>query len=247
MNKILISLSISLISCLGWAQSGFKSIRVSPDIELFQISSNAYLHVSYLNSAQYGRMGANGLIVVNKGEALLFDTPWNYELTNDLVNWMTDSMNWQIAGFVPNHWHDDCMGGVEVLKQKNIKTYANQLTVDIAKERAIPVSDIAFPGKLELKLGEIEVVCYFLGAAHSMDNIVVWIPSQKILFAGCMVKSLGSMDLGNTADGNLAAYAATISLLIEKFPDAKVVVPGHGRFGGVELLNHTLKLAEKSL
>jgi metallo-beta-lactamase class B len=243
MKKILISLSISLISCFGWAQSVFKSMRVSADVELIQISSNAYLHVSYINSSQYGRIGANGLIVVDKGEALLFDTPWNVDQTNDLVNWLADSMQVQITGFVANHWHEDCMGGVEVLKQRNVKTYAHQLTVDIAKERGLPVSEYPFSGRLELKLGEIVVECYFLGAAHSMDNIVVWVPSQKILFAGCMVKGLNSVDLGNTVDGDLNAYPSTIKLLMEKFPDAKVVIPGHGGLGGFELLDHTLKLA----
>lgn len=89
------------------------------------------------------------------------------------------------------------------------------------------------------------ILCYYLGAAHSLDNIVVWIPSEQILFAGCMIKSLNSKDLGNTADGDLAAYPQTIDRLIHKFPVVKYVIPGHGTFGGLDLMTHTKELAKR--
>ena len=78
-----------------------------------------------------------------------------------------------------------------------------------------------------------------------MDNIVVWIPSELILFAGCMIKSGNSKDLGNTVDGDLIAYPKTIDKLITKFPKAKIVIPGHGQFGGLDLITHTKELSTK--
>ncbi len=86
---------------------------------------------------------------------------------------------------------------------------------------------------------------YYLGAAHSMDNIVVWIPSEQILFPACMVKSIGSKNLGNTTDGDLTAYPKTLAKLIKKFPSAKIVIPGHGKHGGLELIKHTIELTNK--
>jgi metallo-beta-lactamase class B len=59
-----------------------------------------------------------------------------------------------------------------------------------------------------------------------------------------MCKSLESTNLGNTADGDLKEYASTIRKVMNEFPDAKVVVPGHGKAGGMELLTHTAKLAD---
>ena len=94
-------------------------------------------------------------------------------------------------------------------------------------------------------LGDKTIDCFYLGAAHSTDNIVVWIPSEKILFAGCMIKSVNARNLGNTADGDLTAYPGTIKKLLAKFPDVKVVIPGHGDFGGMELVKHTKELAEE--
>ena len=89
------------------------------------------------------------------------------------------------------------------------------------------------------------IECFYFGPAHSSDNIVVWIPSEKILFAGCMVKSIDATNLGNTADGDLNAYPHTIDRLLSRFPDAKIVIPGHGKFGGLELILHTKELTSR--
>ncbi|HOZ15061.1 MAG TPA: hypothetical protein PK784_09755 [Tenuifilaceae bacterium] len=52
---------------------------------------------------------------------------------------------------------------------------------------------------------------FYIGLYSSfVDNIVVWIPLEKILFSGCMAKSTNSTNLGNTVDGDLKAYSITI-------------------------------------
>ena len=48
--------------------------------------------------------------------AYLFDTPVNDALTKDLLDWIRDSLHAEVIGFVPNHWHEDCMGGPELLQ-----------------------------------------------------------------------------------------------------------------------------------
>ena len=151
-------------------------------------------------------------------------------------------MKLKVVGFVPNHWHVDCMGGLGFLLNQNIESYANQMTIDIAKSKGLPIPKYGFKDSLQLKLGDKLIHCYYLGAAHTKDNIVVWIPSEQILFAGCMVKSMGSNDLGNTVDGDLKAYPITIDKLIDKLPNAKIVIPGHGQYGGIELIKHTKDL-----
>jgi metallo-beta-lactamase class B len=78
-----------------------------------------------------------------------------------------------------------------------------------------------------------------------MDNIIVWLPDEKILFPGCMVKEMRSNNLGNIADGNVKEYPNTIQKVINKFPTAKIVIPGHGQIGGIELLRHTIELAKQ--
>jgi metallo-beta-lactamase class B len=229
---------------LGSASHSQDLIRITDDLELIRISDNAYIHVSWSDLPDYGRVGANGLVFISGGRAFLFDTPWNDSLTCILVSYLEGQMHLKIEGFIPNHWHEDCMGGLGCIKSHSIKSYANQLTVDIARSKGLPVPDEGFTDSLTLRLGDKMIYCWFPGAAHTMDNIVVWIPSEKILFPGCICKSLDSRNLGNTADGDVADYPATVDLIIEKFREATIIIPGHGSYGGQELLTHTRSLCE---
>lgn len=231
------------IPLVVFAQTGYQMIRVSNDIELIKLSEHAFVHVSYADMPPYGRVASNGLVFINGREAFLLDTPVNDSLTEQLMAWLKDSLRINIVGFVPNHWHEDCMGGLGFLQRQKIESYANQMTIDIAKGKNLPVPAFGFRDSLSLSLGGKVIQCYYMGAAHSLDNIVVWIPSEQILFAGCMIKSLNSKDLGNTADGDLVAYPQTIDKVLKKFPVVKWVIPGHGAFGGRELITHTKELA----
>jgi len=245
MKKLIIVVIAVLFYYCGLSQSGYRRIKISNDIELIKLSEHAYVHVSYAEIPPYGRVASNGLIFINEGEAFLFDTPVTDSQTNDLVSWLKDNLKLKIVGFVPNHWHSDCMGGLGYLQSLHIKSYANQKTIDIAKSKHLPVPDYGFKDSLQLKLGNKLIKYYYFGAAHTLDNIVVWIPSEQILFPGCMIKSMDSKNLGNTADGDLSAYPGTIDKLIKKFPSAKIVIPGHGEIGGFELIRHTKALLAK--
>lgn len=235
-------LFIIVIMTLNQLQSQ-DIIKISADLELVRISNNAFMHVSYGEVPGYGRVAANGLIFIEGHKAILFDSPWNDTQTEVLITYLEEEMGLKMKGFVPNHWHNDCMGGLGYLKSRKIISYANSLTQQIAREKGLPVPDHGFSDSLVLRLGRKEVRCYFPGAAHSTDNIVVWIPSEKILFPGCICKSADVRNLGNTADGDLAAYPKTVEWIIRKFPDAKTVIPGHGGYGGPELLTHTHSMA----
>ena len=94
--------------------------------------------------------------------------------------------------------------------------------------------------------GEI-IECRYFGGGHSMDNITVYIPEKKILFGGCFVKPSNSKNLGNIKDAVIDDWSNSIRKLMLKYPDIKTVVPGHGDFGGQELLTHTIELIENQL
>ena len=245
MKKWLVIFLMLFVQGQGWAQKIAQRIKVSDDITLIKLSDRAYIHVSQAELPPFGRVASNGLVFINDGEAFLFDTPVTDAQTDELVNWLSHSLQVKVVGFVPNHWHVDCMGGLAYLQQQHIPSWANQITIDSAKVKGLPVPDHGFTDSLQLKLGDKAIDCYYFGPAHTTDNIVVWIPSEKILFPGCMVKSMNSQNLGNTADGDLNAYPITIQKVMNKFPDARIVIPGHGPFGGPELIRHTYRLATR--
>jgi len=245
MKKLLLIIFIGLTQLSGFPQTNYKKIKVSKNIELLRISDHVYIHISYAELPGFGRFPSNGMIYINEGKAFLFDTPATDSLTKILVSWIIDSMKLKIAGFVPNHWHDDCMGGLRYLQSVGITSYANQMTIEIARTKGLPVPTHGFKDSLSLNLGDKVIDCYYFGPGHTPDNIVVWIPSEKILFGGCMVKELNATGLGNITDADLNEWPKTIDKVTDRFKTAKIVIPGHGQFGGLELLQHTRELLTK--
>lgn len=242
MRRSLLLAFFASIFLLGIAQGEYPEIKVSDDIKLIKLSDTAYVHVSVSEMKGFGKVSSNGLILVDKEEAILFDTPATNEQTATLYDWFLNTMNTKITAFVPNHWHEDCMGGLEYLHSKGVKSYACNRTIDIARKKGFPVPQSGFRKALKLYLHDIEIQCYYPGSGHALDNIVVWVPSAEILFTGCMVKDMNSGSLGNTADGNVKEWPKTIKRVGNMFSNAKVVIPGHGSVGGTELLKHTQDL-----
>ena len=66
--------------------------------------------------------------------------------------------------------------------------------------------------------------------------------SDDVQLVKIMMNSIDSKTLGNTAGGDLNSYATTIQRVMKKYPDAKIVLPGHVAFGGRVLLEHTMEL-----
>jgi metallo-beta-lactamase class B len=230
---------------LLFAQSDYSEIRISEDVELIKLSEKAYVHVSVTDIGGFGKVSSNGLILIDKGEAFLFDTPVTNSQTETLVKWIADSLKASVSTFIPNHWHEDCLGGLDYLHSAGVKSYANQMTIDLAKEHKIAVPQNGFIDSLRLNLHGKDIFCYYPGAGHSTDNIVIWIPSEKILFGGCMVKDSYSNNLGNLSDAKVEEWPETIQKVIDRFPETNIVIPGHGRIGGKELLSHTKELLQQ--
>lgn len=246
MRKILFIILICCISINMFAQSGYKTIKISKGLEFVQISKDAYVYVSTAEMGKFGLVSSNGLILINNRKAFLLNTPINDKLTEEMVKAITDSLHVKITGFIPNHFHADCMGGLKYLKSIGVKSYACQKTINLARQNKLPVPKQGFKDSLLLKFGNKELYCYYPGEGHAPDNIVVWIPSEKILFAGCMIKDMKSQGLGNLSDANVKEWPKTVSKVYTKFKDARIVIPGHGAWGGTELITHTLDLLDKN-
>lgn len=235
----------ALLTCcceLCFSQGPPLRMSISKDIEVIRLSEHVYVHVSYAEMPPFGKVSSNGLVFTSDGEAMLFDTPVNDSLTKTLVDWIVDSLRVKIVGFVPNHWHVDCMGGLAYLHSIGISSYAQERTIAIARTKHLPCPQHSFVDSLILTLGDQAVVCRYFGGGHSIDNIVAWLPSDRVLFGGCIVKELRSKTPGNIRDADLPAWPATIRKVLAVYGNARIVVPGHGAIGGTDLLLHTQAL-----
>lgn len=239
MKRILLFLSALFAIYSAPAQT---TLQVTDSITLTQVSPHAWVHTSLADLDGFPGVSSNGVVVLSKGEALLLDTPANDAQTESLVRFLADSLHARVTQFMPNHWHSDCMGGMGWLQSQDIVSYANRMTVKEAEKHGLPVPNHRFAKSQTLKVGDIKVICRYEGAGHTPDNTVAWIPAEGVLFGGCLVKDAKATWIGNTSDADMKAWPGTMERMCKKYKKASVVVPGHGPWGGTELLTHTLKL-----
>jgi metallo-beta-lactamase class B len=141
------------------------------------------------------------------------------------------------------HAHEDRTGGVAALPEA-ATIHARTATVELAADQGRTFSAATLSDEESLQLAGGRIETFFPGAGHTADNIVVWLPEQRLLFGGCFIKSMGATDLGNVADADLASWRLAVQRVRERHAEPAVVVPGHGALGGPELLAHTAALLE---
>lgn len=220
-----------------------ESVPISDDVSVQPLTDGVWVYTACHDVPGYGRTPANGLIVIDGKEALLIDLPWTDEQTATLFNWAALSQGAVVKTVVPTHFHDDCMGGLAEAHRRKATSYALDKTVEIARQKRLPVPQIPFQFRTMVRCGRTVAIVTYFGPGHSTDNVVVWLPKQGVLFGGCLIKSLDAQSLGNTADGDLEAYPTTLQKVQTAYRYARIVVPGHGDWSGPDLIQHTLKLA----
>ena len=212
------------------------------NLKIKQLSDNVYQHISSQRVEPWGLVEATGLVVVNGTDAHLIDSPWTTQATKELIKWI-DGKGLTIKSAVVTHFHSDASNDLPLLNDLNIKTYATSLTNQllISKKRETASNEIT-TNAFELVDGVMDV--FYPGGGHSQDNIVVWMPQEKILFGGCFVRNLRAKSLGNTEDAVISEWSNSIQKVINRYSDIKLVVPGHGKVGDISLLTHTQELAQ---
>lgn len=221
----------------------FKPIEVyhSDDLIIIQISDNAFLHTSYLQTNDFGRVPCNGMIIRNSNEAVVFDTPINNKTAEDLINFIEKRLNCKINGIVPTHFHDDCLGGLASFHKLKIPSFGNFKTIELCESKKIVAPQNGFHDSIKLNIGNTYAVVKYFGEGHTKDNVVGYFPNEKILFGGCLIKELEATK-GYLGDANVEEWSNTVGKLKRQYPYIRIVIPGHGKIGGKELLDYTIQL-----
>lgn len=216
----------------------------SPKLIITRIGPHTAVHTSYLQTHDFGNVPCNGMIVMDQGKALIFDTPADDSSAAELIAYL-EQQQVQIDAVVATHFHVDCVGGLKAFHQHKIPSYASQSTVDLlkAKEKSATLPQHAFEGALQLSIGKDLVTVSYFGAGHTRDNVVAYYAKDRVLFGGCLIKETGA-GKGNLEDADTLAWSGTVWNVKEAYPDVKVVIPGHGQWGDQQLLDYTIKLFE---
>lgn len=211
---------------------------VSENLKIEKISDNLFKHISYLQTEDYGKIPCNGIIYFNKNEVIIFDTPVNDKASAELISWIGKKT---IKAVVATHFHEDCLGGLKEFHANGITSYANRMTIILAEQDNQVLPKNSFEKELKIRIGNEIVIAKNFGQGHTKDNIIAYIADEKAMFGGCLIKELGA-GKGNLADANILEWPITVAKIKNELPELEIVIPGHGKNGGIELLDYTINL-----
>ena len=137
----------------------------------------------------------------------------------------------------------------EQTKQKVLPYYAQAdddiREVFINQELIAPDHLYSLAEGLTLEVGGDSIEVFFPGPTHTPDNVVVFFNNRGVLFGGCMLKALTANTLGFIGDADMTTWPASLEKVRDRFPDARLVIPGHGAADDLALIDHTIELCRQ--
>lgn len=227
MKKIL---ALTLAGLLGSSVTAQK-------LETRMLEPDVLLYTTYQHS-----FASHGLAVNTTEGIVLIDTPWDTTQLEPLLQQLDSLWGQPVILALATHFHEDRTGSFPGLQRRGIPTAGTALTDEWCRKEGEPRPQLILPGDTLLTLGGVEFRIYYPGPGHSPDNTVVWLRHRRLLHGGCFIKGMGSANLGNLSHADPEAWLMSLERMVEKFPDPRLVVPGHDGLNGAEPLAHTRKL-----
>src|SRR5215218_300943 len=110
-----------------------------------------------------------------------------------------------------------------------------RLFKDVDSIPGLTYPNVAFADALTLDLGDHEVQLLHLGRGHTQGDLGVWLPAERILFAGDLVEARAAPYMG---DAFVEEWSTTTLDRVEAL-GAETIVPGRGPAAGPEAIAET--------
>ena len=197
------------------------------------------------NSANQNFISNAGFVITPAGVVVL-DALGSPILAQKLIAEIQRITSQKVVAVIVSHYHADHVYGLQEFKKIGAKIYAqgegrNYLSSETAKQRLITSridfapwinvntklisADVWIDQKLKLTIGGIDFFISRVGPAHAPEDLIVYVPSERVLFAGDLVFRGRIPFVGNAdSKGWLSALDE-----IEKL-NPNIVIPGHGAY-----------------
>ena len=223
-------------------------------------STNATFFPQIHNSTSSGLAPVNSWIIETKNGVVVVDTQRQFSEAKKLLN-EVEKINKPILGVIITHPHPDHINGAAALLNgtANVPIYSTQSAFNIMKndtggyialsKQLLPRSEyshqVVLPNKI-VKSGEnitIDGITYHgedLGIGEAGDMMLIYLPSQKIMFTGDMVNNhmhpFFAGAVSPESRSHISEWIKQIEYLRQNYPDAKILFPGHGQSGAARTL-----------
>lgn len=211
-----------------------------------QVAPGVYMvqGVSALGSSTNRNFISNAAFVVTPEGVLVVDALGSPALARELLAEIRRITPAPVRYVVLTHYHADHIYGLQVFKEAGATILAHQdaqwylnsetaaLRLQASREELAPAvdqdtrlvpADRWIDKPLTLTLGGTDFVLQPVGPAHTPEDLVVWMPQRKLMFAGDLVFR-GRVPFIGQADSGRWIQALDTLLSF----DATLIVPGHG-------------------
>ncbi len=220
------------------------SAQNTAPLKISHLTGDFYVFTTY-NEYKGNRISANGMYLLTNMGAVLFDSPWDSTQFQPLLDSIRIRHNQPVVLCLATHFHEDRTAGLDYYRRQSIKTFTTRQTDELSRKRGMKRAEFLMNSDTVFTVGQYSFQTYFPGHGHTPDNVIVWFKKERILYGGCLVKSVDDATLGNLADASSADYATTIENVVRTCRKPKHIIPGHNSWQNTHSLQHTLNMARK--
>lgn len=240
------------IRILGWvaaAMAAAQAAAQAPDVPAMaprQVSASAWYveGLSALGSPANQNFISNAGFVITPGGVVVIDALGSPALAQRLLGEIRKLTDKPVTHVILTHYHADHIYGLQALKAAGATVLAHQagreylgsdtarlrleasrkdLAPWVDKDTHLVVADEWLAGERELVVGGMRFQIKPVGPSHTPEDLVIYLPQEKVLFAGDLVFRNRIPFVGQ-ADSRqwIEALDALLGF------DAVAIVPGHG-------------------
>ncbi|GAB2181461.1 MBL fold metallo-hydrolase [Denitratisoma sp. agr-D3] len=238
--------SLQALWLLGLVAAGLSHAGEKIDLRPEQVSPHVWYFRGESGAASQENKGymSNAGFVVTKDQVVVFDSLGSPALGEGMIRAIRNITPLPIKLVIVSHYHADHFYGLQAFKALGAQVWAHvgakeYLASDIAKERLaqrrrdlapwvdertrLIAPDHLFSGDQALTRGGVELRLIDVHGSHAPDDVMLFLPGEKVLFAGDLFFS-GRLPF--VGDANTARWLTALDHMLESKP--AVVIPGHG-------------------
>jgi glyoxylase-like metal-dependent hydrolase (beta-lactamase superfamily II) len=189
---------------------------------------------------------SNAGFVITPSGVVVIDALGSPILAKKLISEIRKISSQKIVAVIVSHYHADHIYGLQEFKKIGAQIFAqgegrNYLSSETAKQRLIASrvdfapwinastrlidADVWIDQKFKLTIGGIDFLISRVGPAHAPEDLMVYVPSEKVLFAGDLVFR-GRIPFVGNADSK--GWLLALDEIEKLHPN--IVIPGHGAY-----------------
>jgi glyoxylase-like metal-dependent hydrolase (beta-lactamase superfamily II) len=241
-----VALRAGQILLLALAPLHLTLAQEAPVMKAVQVSPSAWYveGLSALGSSANQNFISNAAFVVTPAGVVVIDALGSPALADRLMAEIRKVTLQPVTHVIVTHYHADHIYGLQAFRKQGARILAHRAALEYlnsetarqrlassrqelapwvdAQTRLVP-ADEWIDGDKVLTVGGMRFVLKHVGPSHTPEDLVVYLPQEKVLFAGDLVFRSRIPFVGQADSGH---WIQALDVLLAY--DATTIVPGHG-------------------